>query len=77
MQGITQRQLMVRLVKAAGYEIVERAEDLVGNCDELTDMDICIRFPLNEFPRIEVSRTHTSRNSIEILAEAYGEAKKD
>lgn len=66
MQGITREELVL-MVKKVGLEVCERAEDLVGDGETLTDMDIWMRFPLNEYPRIEVTRSYMSREAIGVL----------
>lgn len=57
------KKLMVEMVKASGQEIVDRAEDLVGNGDLLTDFDIRIRFPVDSgmivgVPTIELTKSY-------------------
>lgn len=58
---------MVELVKAAGREVEQRAEDLVGNAEGLTELDIWLRFPLNELPTISVTRDHKSKECFDVL----------
>lgn len=68
------RKKLVELVKASGQEVIDRAEDLVGDGDALSDFDIWIRFPLvetsivNSIPTIEVTKSYLSKNSIQVLA---------
>lgn len=69
------RKKLVELVKASGQEVIDRAEELVGDGDLLTDFDIWLRFPLGEtsiltsIPTIEVSKSYVSRNSFNVLRE--------
>ena len=39
------RELLVKMVKASGQELIDRAEDLVGNGDCISDFNIWVRFP--------------------------------
>lgn len=57
------RELLVKMVKASGQELIDRAEDLVGNGDCISDFNIWVRFPtdgrmLTACPTIEVTREH-------------------
>lgn len=66
MQGITREELVL-MVKKVGLEVCERAEDLVGDGETLNDLDIWLRFRLNEMPEIEVTRCYMSREAIAVL----------
>lgn len=62
------RDRFVNLVKAAGQEVIDRAEDLVGeDFNFLTDFDIWLRFPENGIPEIEVTRSHAARRAFDVL----------
>ena len=67
------RTMLVDMVKAAGQEIIDRAEDLVGEGDLLSDFDISIQFPINEnyrlnaVPTIEVNKSYLSKPILDIL----------
>lgn len=52
---------LVKMVKLLGQEVIDRAEDLVGNGDMIYDFDIWLRFSVDENPEIEVTRRHASR----------------
>lgn len=58
---------MVEFVKAAGREVEWRAEDLVGSAEGMTELDIWLRFPLNELPTISVTRDHQSKECFNVL----------
>lgn len=58
---------LIEQVKALGQDVIDRAEDLVGNADLITDFDIWLRFPIDDFPTIEVTRSHASRRYFDIL----------
>lgn len=61
------RQKLIEMVKAAGQDVIDRAEDLVGNGDLICDFDIWLRFPQNGVPTIELTRSYLSKNSIDII----------
>jgi hypothetical protein len=65
---------MIELVKAAGREVEQRAEDLVGDIDGMWDMDIWLRFPEDGLPRIDVNRSLASKECFDVL---IGMNKKD
>ena len=60
---------MVELVKAAGREVILRAEDLVGDTDGMWDMDIWLQFPEDDLPRIDVSRSLASKECFDVMLE--------
>lgn len=65
---VKDRSEFVQLVKAAGQEVIDRAEDLIGeDFDFLEDFDIWLRFPDDGAPKIEVTRNHTVRRSLDVL----------
>lgn len=71
------RELLVGMVKAAGQDMIDRAEELVGNGDLITDFDIWVRFPINEryefdaSPTIEVTRSNVAKNAFKTLVDHY------
>ena len=66
MRGITREQL-VELVKAMGREVERRAEDLVGDTEDMYDMDIWLRFSEDGLPRIDVLRSIASKECFDVL----------
>lgn len=58
---------LIEQVKAIGQDVIDRAEDLVGSADLITDFDIWLRFSRDDIPTIEVTRSHASRRYLEIL----------
>ena len=74
MTGEEFRKQLVELVKASGQEVIDRAEDLVGEGDALSGFDIWLQFPMGETsivngcPTIEVSKSYCSKNAITVLA---------
>lgn len=60
-------ELLADMVKAAGKELIDRAEDLVGHGDLISNFNIWIRFPQGgEPPTIEVTREHISRDAYDV-----------
>lgn len=68
---MTNREKLIKLVKASGQEVIDRAEDLVGDGDLIIDIDIWLRFPSDECPTIEVTRSHASKRAFDVLVEQY------
>lgn len=61
------REKLVKMVQEAGQDLIDRAEDLVGNGDLISDFGIWVRFPINEqigCPEIEVTRSHIVKNAV-------------
>ena len=58
---------LIEQVKALGQDVIDQAEDLVGSGGLITDFDIRLRFPIGDFPTIEVTRSHASRRYFDIL----------
>lgn len=70
------RETLVEMVKACGEEIVERADDLVGECDHMTDFGIRIIFPTDGYrfdgvPTIEVTRELCSKKATDVLIQKF------
>ena len=66
---MTYREKLIAMVKASGQELINRAEDLVGQGGHITDFNIWLRFPQGEFPTptIEVTREHISTRAVNVL----------
>ena len=64
---------LVEQVKAAGQEIIDRAEDLVGIGELMTSFDIWLRFPQDGAPTIEVSREYLSKKGLSLYLGATWE----
>ena len=61
------REQLIRMVKAAAQEMMERAEDLVGDGDLISNFSIWFSFPQGGLPpTIEVHREHKARKAWEI-----------
>ncbi len=64
-------KLLIEMVKAAGLELNERAEELVGESELITDFNIWIRFNQESgIPTIEVDKEVIARKCIEVRREA-------
>lgn len=65
---VRSRDQFVELVKSAGQEVIDRAEDLVGeDFNFLADFDIWLRFPECAPPEVEVTRSHAVRRVFDVL----------
>lgn len=65
------KEELIELVKASGQEIIDRAEDLVGDGDLITGFDIWLRFPSGECSTVEVTRSHASKRAFNVLVEQH------
>ena len=55
-QNIEYKEKMIQLIKASGQELINRAEDIVGKADLLTDLTITLYFStdINDDCKIEI-----------------------
>lgn len=74
MDAAVRREILINMVKGAGQELIDRAEDFVGDTLWMNDMDICINIPVNldKEPSISVNREFTPKSMIEALTEKDG-----
>ena len=56
------KQTLIKQVKAAGQELIDRAEDLVGTSGAITDMKIVCEFDQDGIPTINLQRGHVVKN---------------
>lgn len=74
MANDTFRSELVELVKASGQELIDRAEEIVGDMTLISDFGISIDFGLHEgrldtCPRITVNHEYVALNTIKVLFE--------
>lgn len=67
------REQLIRMVKAMGEEVINRAYDLVGNSGGITNMEIILTFEQNEFPELTVKRSHASEECVRVMMEEVEE----
>ena len=70
------RNMLVEMVKASGQEVIDRAEELVGSGDLLTDFDIWLRFPVDNgrvsgVPTIELIQSYLSKEVMDTIMKYY------
>lgn len=58
---------MVELVKAAGMEVIDRAETIVGDMDGMMDIDVWLKFPYDGLPEIEVSKNYKCKQAYKVF----------
>ncbi len=60
------KEKMIQLIKASGQELINRAEDIVGKADLLTDLTVTLYFSTNvdDDCRIEISQMVLNRQTI-------------
>ena len=74
MANDTFRAELVELVKASGQELIDRADEIVGDSTMISGFNIYIDFGLYEgrletIPKITVNHEYISRNVIKVLFE--------
>ena len=69
LSGEKYREQLIELVKASGQEVIDRAEDLVGNGELMTEFTIQLLFPHNEVPTISTTREYVSKKAMDVLIE--------
>ena len=72
------REQLVELVKASGQEVIDRADDLVGNGDAIVDFEIALTFSIDgllvdECPKIELRKSYISRKAVDAMLGAIEE----
>lgn len=69
MDAAVRKEILINMVKSAGQELIDRAEDFVGDTLWMTDVDIFINIPVNldEVPYISVDKKYTPKLMIEAL----------
>lgn len=65
------RGYLIKLVKAMGQEVIDRADQIVGDCDLIVDLSVWLRFPQDGFPTLEITREHASHQAIKITCKAW------
>lgn len=68
------REKLADLVRASGQELIDRADEIVGDTTLITGFDISIDFGFYEgrletVPKIKVNHEYISRNVIKVLSE--------
>ena len=61
------RQRMIEIVKATGQEVIDRAEELVGTGEYMTDFDIYLAFPMDGVPTITSRREYASIEAVNVI----------
>ena len=67
LSGEKYREQLIKLVKASGQEVIDRAEELVGDGELLTDFTIQLLFPQDSVPTIYTTREYISKKAMEVL----------
>ena len=62
------RERIEKLIKASGCEIISRAGELSEGIEQATDLDIWVRFSVDELPHIEVTKRYVNREMLKVLA---------
>lgn len=60
-------KLLIELVKQSGQEIIDRAEELVGESEMITDFYIRLEFPQDSIPTIEAIKSVVNRQAYKVI----------
>lgn len=52
------RKKLIEMVKELGQEVIDRAEELVGDTELLSEFDIWLRFPSDGYSTLEVTKSY-------------------
>ena len=74
------KSILTDMVKAAGRDLINRAEELVGDGENLDRFDISIDFGIHggqfdSCPRIEVSKSYQSKECFDSLVVSFNKEK--
>ena len=59
------------MLRAAARELNDRAEELIGDCQGVTGIDIWIRLRPGEIPQLTVSKDYTTQRQVENYLDEY------
>lgn len=67
-RDIKHKEEMIQLIKASGQELINRAEDIVGKADLLSDLTITFYFSPDVYNdcKIEILQTILNRQAINV-----------
>jgi len=60
-------KLLIELVKQSGQELIDRAEELVGESELIADFYIRLEFPQDSIPTIEAFKSVVNRKAIKVM----------
>lgn len=60
-------KLLIELVKQSGQEIIDRAEELVGESELIADFYIYLNFPQDSVPTIEAVKSVVNRQAYKVM----------
>lgn len=74
--GVSDKKLLIELIKASGEELKDRAEDLIGEVDLITNFSIYITFsqPIDgSVPTIKIIKECVSKNAFGVIIDSLNE----
>lgn len=72
-KGVEWRKYLTEQIRSMGLELIDRAEDIVGNGDMMMELDIWLRFRDNEIPEIEVEKRYAAKRTIDLAMRRIAE----
>jgi hypothetical protein len=64
--GENYRTYLIRLVKAAGRDVTDMAEQIVGETRMINDLEVRLHFPQDGVPTIEIIREHFGKETMKV-----------
>lgn len=55
------RERLTKFVKLAGQMVIDMADDIVGNSDGISDLNINITFNQDSLPEVIITRSHVPK----------------
>lgn len=76
------KNTLIAMVKGAGQDLIDRAEELVGDDELMTGFDIHINFGMygglfEEGPTIEVSKNYLAKKSFDVFVASFEKEKEN
>ena len=59
--GKKYRERLTKFVKLAGQMVIDMADDIVGNSDGISDLNINITFNQDSLPEVIITRSHVPK----------------
>ena len=72
-KGYEWRKYLTEQIRSMGLELIDRAEDIVGNGDMMMELDIWLRFRDNEIPELEVEKRYAAIRTIDLAMRRMSE----
>lgn len=68
---------LIKMVKASGQEVIDRAESIVGDNELISDFYITLKYPQDSIPEIEITKSLISKKAFDVLVMDKGQSEAD